>query len=159
MKKLLLSTLLALPILALPILAAGADAAPKKKVVRAKSAAKVKWHMSMASGLAEAKKTGKPIFVDFYTTWCGPCKYLDDVTYKDAKFITESKKWVMVKLDAEKDPNVKLAEKYKIEGYPSMLFLKPNGRESSRVVGGYPANLLVPKMKKALDAVGGGQRI
>ena len=154
MKKLLLSTLLALP-----ILAAGADAAPKKKAVRAKSSAKVKWHLSMASGLAEAKKTGKPIFVDFYTTWCGPCKYLDDVTYKDAKFIAESKKWVMVKLDAEKGPNDKLAEKYKIEGYPSMLFLKPNGREASRVVGGYPANLLVPKMKQAGYAAGGGQRI
>lgn len=153
MKKLLLTA-----VLALPILAANTHAAPQKKAAKAK--ATVKWHSTLASGLAEAKKTGKPVFVDFYTTWCGPCKYLDDVTYKDAKFVAESKKWVMVKLDAEKgNTNIKLAEKYKISGFPSMLFLKSNGKEVGRAVGGYPANLLVPEMKKAASKAGGGQRI
>lgn len=151
MKKLLLAALLGAPFLMAP-----AHAQRTKKT----SAKKVNWQPSFAAALAEAKRTGKPIFVDFYTTWCGPCKYLDAVTYKDAKFVAESQKWVMVKVDAEKGAaNVKLAQKFKVDGYPSMIFLTPKGVESDRAVGGYPANLLVPKMKKAADKASGAKAI
>lgn len=152
MQKLLLSALLALP-----LLTATAQAKPARKKV---AASQVVWRASFPAALAEAKRTGKPIFIDFYTTWCGPCKYLDAVTYKDARFVAESKKWVMVKVDAEKNAaNVKLAKKYKINGYPSMLFLKPSGKEADRAVGGYPPELLVPKMKQAGQKAGVGKLI
>ncbi|MHC4796460.1 MAG: thioredoxin family protein, partial [Planctomycetota bacterium] len=36
---------------------------------------------------AKAKKENKAVFIDFYTTWCGPCKMLDDSTLKDKKVI------------------------------------------------------------------------
>ncbi len=153
MKKLLLCAFLALP-----LSASYSNAAPAKKTAVSKS--QVNWRASFPVALAEAKRTGKPIFVDFYTTWCGPCKYLDAVTYKDPKFVKESKNWIMVKVDAEKNSaNVKLAQKYKIDGYPSMLFLKSNGKETGREVGGYPADQLVPKMKKAIVAANGGTRV
>jgi thiol:disulfide interchange protein len=144
-----------LALLALPTIASSVPAAPAKKAAGA-----VKWHPTYESALAEAKKTGKPVFVDFYTTWCGPCKYLDAVTYKDAKFVQESKNWVLVKVDAEKNPsNVKLAEKFKVTGYPTMVFLKSNGKEADRAVGGYPPEMLVPKMKKAAQKAIGGKSI
>ncbi len=155
MKKLLLCSLLSLPLLAI-----SAQAAPAKKAAPAKGAGAVKWGYSYPAALAEAKRTGKPIFVDFYTTWCGPCKYLDAVTYKHPTFIAESKNWIMVKLDAEKGPaNVQLAKKFKIDGYPSMIFLESNGKEADRAVGGYPPEMLVPKMKKAGMKAGGGKAI
>ncbi|PQV63233.1 Thioredoxin-like [Abditibacterium utsteinense] len=157
MKKLLLCAFVALP-----VLAPKSNAAPTRKVVIAKSNSKTKvnWRASFPAALAEAKRTGRPIFVDFFTTWCGPCKYLDAVTYKDPRFVAESKNWIMVKVDAEKNKaNVQLAQKYKVEGYPSMVFLKPGGKESSRVVGGYPPEMLVPEMKKAAIKAAGATRI
>lgn len=157
MRKLFLIALLAVP-----FLASSVDARPAKKRVAKKRVVKTKvfWRASFASALTEAKRTGKPIFVDFYATWCGPCKYLDAVTYQDRRFVAESKKWVMVKVDAEKNAaNVQLATKYKIEGFPSMLFLRPNGKESGRAVGGYPPEMLVPKMKKAGQKASGGKSI
>ncbi|HEX8465218.1 MAG TPA: thioredoxin family protein [Abditibacterium sp.] len=153
MKK--LSILLTSMLASAAVLPASAQAAPAKK-----SAAQVKWHPTYASALAEAKRSGKPIFVDVFTTWCGPCKYLDAVTYKDPKFVAESRKWVMVKVDAEKGAqNIQLASKFRVTGYPTMLFLRPNGQEAGRAVGGYPANLLVPAMKKAGEKAGGGKSI
>lgn len=152
MKKLILSALLLMP-----FAAPSAHAKPTKKLP---ASAKVNWRASFPAALAEAKRTGKPLFVDFFTTWCGPCKYLDATTYKNPAFVAESKKWVMVKVDAEKNAaNVQLAAKYKIDGYPSMLFLGAGGKETDRAVGAYPADLLVPKMKKAALKAGGGKAI
>lgn len=152
MKKLLLFSLLAAP-----FLSSVADAKPTRKSAMS---AKVNWRPSFPAALAEAKRTGKPIFVDFYTTWCGPCKYLDAVTYKHPRFVAESKKWVMVKVDAEKNAaNTQLARKYKVDGFPSMIFLQSSGKEADRAVGGLPPELLVPKMKKAVLKAGGGKSI
>jgi thiol:disulfide interchange protein len=142
-----------LTLLIVPALTSNASAAPAKK--KAKGAAQ--WNQTLAQGLAQAKKTGKPLFVDFYTTWCGPCKYLDQVTYRDSKFIKESKYFILVKIDAEKNKtNVRLAHKFRVAEFPTMIIMRPNGSESERIVGGYPAKELVPKMRKGgLTALGG----
>lgn len=82
----------------------------------------------------KAKKEGKIVLVDFYTTWCGPCKRLDKETWTDPEVIKllESKT-VSIKIDAEKE--TKLAERYKIEAYPTVLLAKPDGTEIDRLVG------------------------
>ena len=83
---------------------------------------------------AKAEKEHKLVFIDFFTTWCGPCKMLDQTTWKDEKVVTFlTEKTVAIKLDAEKEK--KLAAKYKIQAYPSLLFLKPDGKESDRIIG------------------------
>ncbi len=151
MKKLSLFALLCAP-----LLVSSAHAAPKPKI----AAKAVQWQPSYAAALAEGKRSGKPIFVDFFTTWCGPCKYLDAVTYKDPTFIAQSRHWVMLKVDAEKDTaNVKLAGKFRVEGYPTLLFLKSNGNEADRSVGFMPAGALVAQMRKAAEKANGGRRI
>ena len=81
-----------------------------------------------------AKASKKQIMIDFYTEWCGPCKKLDQTTWKDAKVQTWlSSRLVCLKVDAEK--NVKLASKYKVNAYPTILFLRPDGSEIDRIVG------------------------
>ncbi len=81
-----------------------------------------------------AKKEGKLVFVDFYTTWCGPCKVMESTTFADEKVIAWLNKYtVAVKIDAEKETEV--AKKYAIETYPTLLFAKPDGTELGRMVG------------------------
>jgi len=82
-----------------------------------------------------AATEGKLIFIDFFTTWCEPCKRLDAQTWTDAavgKLVGE--KAVALKLDAEKEGR-ELARRYKIEAYPTLLLLKADGTEMDRIVG------------------------
>jgi thiol-disulfide isomerase/thioredoxin len=88
--------------------------------------------LTFDAALAVAKRDSKVVMVDFFTTWCLPCKKLDKTTWKDAdvqKWIGE--KTVALKVDAEKE--VDLAKRYSVGSYPTILFLKPDGGELGRI--------------------------
>lgn len=90
--------------------------------------------LSYEESLAAAKKDGKIVLIDFYTTWCGPCKRLDETTWKNEKV----RKWladktVALKIDAEKETI--LAKKLEINAYPTIVLLKPDETEIDRLVG------------------------
>lgn len=155
MKK--FASLAVLSALLVPVAAltsAPANAKPAKK--SDKKTSKVNWQPTYAAAQKEAKRSGKPLFIDFYTDWCGPCKYLDQTTYQDAKFVAYSRGWVMVKVNPEKsDFGRKLFEKYRLSGYPSMVFTDASGRKNGEAVGAYPADMLMTEMKKAAKKAGG----
>jgi len=90
--------------------------------------------LSFDAASRQAAQTGKIVLVDFYTTWCGPCKLLDKNTWTDAAVIELlEQKTVALRIDAEKE--AALSKRYKIEAYPSVLLLKPDGTEIDRLVG------------------------
>lgn len=91
--------------------------------------------ISFEAATQAATAEGKLLFIDFFTTWCEPCKRLDAQTWTDAtvgKLVGE--KAVALKLDAEKEGK-DLAKRYKIEAYPTLLLLKADGTELDRIVG------------------------
>lgn len=131
-----------------------AHAKPAKKSRKASN--KVNWQPSYWAAQKAAKRSGKPLFIDFYTDWCGPCKYLDQTTYRDAKFIAYSRGWIMVKVNPEKSAlGRKLAEKYRVNGFPSMIFTDGSGRKHGEAVGTYPAGMLIAEMKSAAKKANG----
>ena len=133
------------------VASAPAHAKPAKE-----KAPKVNWQPSYWAAQKAAARSGKPLFIDFYTDWCGPCKYLEETTYRDAKFVAYSRGWVMVKVNPEKSEfGRKLFEKYKLSGYPSMVFTDGSGQKHGEAVGAYPADMLISEMKKAAKKAGG----
>ena len=65
--------------------------------------------LSFEAASKEAGQMGKIVLVDFYTTWCGPCKMLDKTTWTDAEVIKLLKqKTVALRLDAEKETNLSM---------------------------------------------------
>lgn len=83
---------------------------------------------------AQAASQEKLVFIDFYTTWCGPCKKLDQVTWKDESVIAWlEENTVPLKIDAEKQ--VALAKRYSVDAYPSLLFVEASGDLKGRIVG------------------------
>ena len=86
--------------------------------------------------LAKAKKTGKPFFVDFYTTWCAPCIKMSKTVFKDVAVGTYANaNFVAYKIDAEKGEGVQLSEKYAVEGYPTIMFFDKDGKKIGQIVG------------------------
>lgn len=83
---------------------------------------------------ARAKAGDRLLVVDFYTTWCGPCRRLDQVTWPDpAVKAWLDAKAVLVKVDGEK--HAELTERLKVSAFPTMILLKPDGTELDRLVG------------------------
>ena len=99
----------------------------------------------------QAAKDGAKRFVlvDFYTVWCGPCKKLDETTWKDPKVRDWlSKEAVCLKVDAEKDEP--LAQKYRVNVYPTVLLVRPDGSEIDRLVGYRDAKTFLADAHEAL---------
>lgn len=89
--------------------------------------------------LLEAKTKNKLIFIDFYTTWCGPCKWMDSNVFADAEVATLfNKKFVNYKVDAEDFDGVNLALKYRVDAYPTLVFTDQNGNVLHRIEGMIP---------------------
>jgi thioredoxin 1 len=108
------------------------------KLVQNDSIEEIKFsQLSFDEALKEAKKTGKLIFLDAYTDWCGPCKKMSAHTFTDpsvAKLFNS--KFINLKIEMEKNPiGPELARKYAIRAYPSLLFLDGNGKVVKYVVG------------------------
>lgn len=81
----------------------------------------------------EITNTDKLVLIDFYATWCGPCKMLSPVISEIANEYSESVKVCKVNIDESQD----LALKYNIMSVPTLIFLK-NGKVVKSSVGFYP---------------------
>lgn len=93
--------------------------------------------------LAQAKKENKLVFVDFYTTWCGPCKWMSTSVFTRSDIGDYfNKNFISCKIDAEKEGKG-LAVKYEIRNYPTMLFLNAEGEIVSKVIGRQEALQLI----------------
>ncbi len=86
--------------------------------------------------LAEAKRQNKPVFVDIYTTWCGPCKLMAKQAFPDAKVgETFNARFINYQIDAEKGEGIDVAKKYAVTAYPTSLYVSANGDLIHRAIG------------------------
>jgi thioredoxin-like negative regulator of GroEL len=119
-------------LLALPLLlaAGGRETAPPPLA----PAVTIRWERSFEEAQKKARRTGKPLFVDFWAEWCGWCERLDRTTYADPFVARAAHDFVAVKVDTEgsrKDRAV--AARYDVTSLPTMVFLTPEGRQLWRV--------------------------
>ncbi len=85
---------------------------------------------------AKALKEKKMIFFDAYTTWCGPCKYLENSVYTDpAVSVFFNANYINVKFDMESGEGIGLAEEFSVTAYPTLLFFSPEGKLVHKYVG------------------------
>jgi thiol:disulfide interchange protein len=100
--------------------------------------------------LAKAAKEKKMVFMDAYTTWCGPCKWMAANTFTDATVGAYfNANFINVKMDMEKGEGPTLARKYAVMAYPTLLFISPSGEVVHKELGAKPADTFIAAGKKA----------
>lgn len=88
---------------------------------------------NFTEAMAAAKRDKKRVLVDFATTWCGPCKLMDEFVYTAADVADAAAQVVAVKLDGDVERD--LVKRFQVGAYPTMLLLEADGTEVRRAVG------------------------
>ncbi|MFH6959505.1 thioredoxin family protein [Flavobacterium aquidurense] len=99
---------------------------------------------TIQEALEKAKKENKPIFLDIYATWCGPCKMLKKNTFSDKEVGDYyNTNFINIAIDSETKEGRELVDKYRIEGYPTLLILDKNGKQIAKQLGFVEPHILV----------------
>lgn len=113
----------------------------------------VTWQPYTEETLVAAQNLKKPVIIDFYATWCTPCRELEEITFHAPDVVRLAEKnFVMVKVDVTKGDNPyheELLKKYDIKGVPTIVFLDEDGNERPelRLVDFLPADKFLLRMQ------------
>ncbi len=108
--------------------------------------------ISLEQALQKAEKEGKLVFMDAYAVWCGPCKWMESNTFRDAKVGEKfNENFISIKIDMEKGKGPEIARKYKVNAYPTMFLLNSKGEVQKRILGAKKEKDLLAEVSEFID--------
>lgn len=115
--------------------------------------AQVRFHTgSLDAVRSEAVQKGKLVFIDIYTTWCGPCKQMDrDVFSRRDVGDFMDEQFVCARYDGEQETGAALAQRYGVDAVPTFLIFNIEGELLGRTSGARTAGEFLRDMRTLLD--------
>ena len=99
-----------------------------------------------AEEFKQAQAQSKPVLIDFWATWCGPCRTQGPIVEEVAAAMGD--RAIVAKVDVDKQPE--LAKPFKFDAIPTLIILK-NGKEVARFTGVTSKDTLLAALKKAAN--------
>jgi len=113
------------------------------------AAGDIDWHSDIEKAYQAAKTGDKIIMVDVYTDWCTWCDKLDEEVYTDSHVIELAGEIISLKVDAEDGAQGQsFAQRYGVDSFPTIIFLRADGREIDRIGGFLPAHHFLEEMRR-----------
>jgi thioredoxin 1 len=107
---------------------------------------------SFDEALKQGRLQNKYIFVDAYATWCGPCKMLKAITFRNSKAAEfYNNNFINVSIDMEKGQGPALAAQWQLRAYPTLIVFNPQGKPVLGTVGFLKADDLIRFGQQALS--------
>ncbi len=106
-----------------------------------KSADKIKWY-SYKKGIAQGKKEGKKIYINFHADWCRYCKKMDKETFKNKSVISYlNENFISIKVDSDKERST--SSEFNVKGLPDNWFLTEKGERIGNQPGYLPDKMML----------------
>ncbi len=97
-----------------------------------------------------AKRADKPVFLYWGAKWCPPCQQLKSSVFSRSDFIAKTRQFVAVYLDGDDPGAQKWGEQFHVSGYPTVVVLRADRREITRISGGIDLSLYADLLDAAL---------
>jgi thiol-disulfide isomerase/thioredoxin len=107
----------------------------------------VKFRRDVDSAMAAARTDKMPFYLDFETTWCGPCKTMDQLVYTARDVAAAANGITCIKVDGDERPD--LTKRYNVNAFPTGILFGSDGRETARFVGYRGVKQMTAFFKKA----------
>ena len=113
----------------------------------------VPWQPYSPEAVEAAHREGRSVMIDFSASWCEPCQRMDRKVFSRANVVEAARQFVVLEADMSDTQSAAaraLGEKYAVAGYPTVVFLGPDGaeRRELRLVGYEGPNAFLKRMAK-----------
>ena len=140
---------------ALALAAVPASAAPAANPASTVSGPQVAWleagtDADINRAFAQARSDKKPLLLYWGAAWCPPCNQLKATLFNRQDFIAQSKALVAVHIDGDLPGAQQLGGRFKVRGYPTMILMRPDGSEITRLPGEVDAPQVLALLQQGL---------
>lgn len=102
----------------------------------------------------KAKAEEKPIFVDAFTTWCGPCKVMAQNVFPDPQVgALFNSNYVCIKIDMEGEEGLRFQKTYPVSAFPTLYFIDFDGSVLKKVIGAQRVDGFLSIGKSVLESI------